>query len=331
MDAFNLLIGVPLSLLAAALPTAFWARIVWWSDRYEREPAGLLIASFVWGAVPAVILALVAEMLLGAWEGGPFPFGDVVAVSGIAPVVEELAKGLGLWLIVRLWRAEFDGVMDGILYGALIGFGFATTENLFYYVSALVDAGWGDWGLLVFVRGALFGLNHAFFTAFTGAGLGYALTARSGRGRRWALLGLTAAILAHVVHNLGTSLAERVPAAVLLSLGSDLGGVLLVIGMIILALRQEQRWLQEELAGEVGRLFTQAEYEALASLRNRAHMLIQAQREGGWAQVRIAQQFQERATEWALRRRRARLRADDAVLVRLAADAEARLLALKRP
>ena len=41
-----------------------------------------------------------------------------------APIVEEIAKALGVTLIFRLLRAEFDNMRDGIVYGALVGLGF---------------------------------------------------------------------------------------------------------------------------------------------------------------------------------------------------------------
>jgi RsiW-degrading membrane proteinase PrsW (M82 family) len=45
-----------------------------------------------------------------------------------APVVEEIAKALGVLLIFRLLRAEFDNVRDGFVYGAVVGVGFNWSE-----------------------------------------------------------------------------------------------------------------------------------------------------------------------------------------------------------
>jgi hypothetical protein len=204
------------------------------------------------------------------------------------------------------------------------------TENLLYFIGALAEGGWGDWGVTVFLRSSVFGLNHAFFTAFTGAGLGYAQTAGSRwRRRGLPLFGLGMAILAHAVHNLGASLASYSPLGLLLSLANDSGGVLLVAVMMGLALRQEQRWLRAGLADEVGHLLTAAEYEMLSSLRGRGRMLAQARRAGGWRAVRAMRQFQEAATEWAFCKCRARGRGPDAYLVQLLARSKARLVAAR--
>ena len=331
MSAFTLTAGILLSFLATAIPTALWAAMVWWCDRHEREPAPLLVASFLWGAFPAVLVALALELLLGVSTGieqSQHLIGQVVATSAFAPVIEEVAKGAALLLILLFWRHEFDGVMDGLLYGALIGFGFAMTENLFYFIGALDEGGWGAWGVTVLLRSAVFGLNHAFFTAFTGAGLGYALVA----SWRWArlgapLLGLIAAILAHASHNLGTSLASASPAAILLSLGSDAGGVALAILLIVLALRQERLWLQEELAPEVGRLLTPAEYERLTTQRGRTRMLAEAGQAGGWQAMRAARQLQQSLTELAFLKHRLRVRGLDPRLAQRREALERALLA----
>ena len=50
-----------------------------------------------------------------------------------APIVEEVGKGLGLLLLFVTARRAFDGPVDGVVYGALIGAGFALTENIQYF------------------------------------------------------------------------------------------------------------------------------------------------------------------------------------------------------
>jgi len=332
LDLATFIIGLLLSILATTIPTAIWASLVWWCDRYEREPLPLLVASFIWGALPAVLLALLLESLFGV-PGGGLGQGlvrEVVSASAIAPIVEEFAKGGALLLILLFWRGEFDDVLDGILYGAMIGFGFAMTENLLYFLRALHDGGWGEWGTVVFLRGVVFGLNHAFFTAFTGAGLGYARMAR-GRWKRYGVpfLGLAAAILAHAMHNLGTSLSGAQAAAILLSLVGDGGGILLVVVMIWLALRQEQRWLRTEFAEDVGQLLTAPEHEMLSSLRGRWRMLQRARKAGGWPAARAIGQLQQAATELAFSRHRARTRGADSQLAQRQGVLERRLLAVR--
>ncbi len=100
MDGLTLIFGFLLSLIATVIPAALWSALVWWCDRYEREPLSLAIAAFAWGAVPAVALSLALESLFDAPATvmGSTVLGDVVAASGIAPVIEEVAKGVALLL-----------------------------------------------------------------------------------------------------------------------------------------------------------------------------------------------------------------------------------------
>lgn len=65
MDAPTVATGVILSILAGIVPTAIYAFVLWWFDRYEKEPWSLLSMAFLWGAIPAVIISLIAENVFG--------------------------------------------------------------------------------------------------------------------------------------------------------------------------------------------------------------------------------------------------------------------------
>src|SRR5262249_56789936 len=124
--------------------------------------------------------------------------GQFVSAAIGAPVVEETLKGLVLvWLLWRR-RQELDGPTDGIIYGAMVGLGFAMMENIGYYISALVRPEAGGVPLLeaTFVfRGLLAPLAHPMFTAMTGIGAAYAATHR--RGGRALAAGLARAMFLH--------------------------------------------------------------------------------------------------------------------------------------
>jgi protease PrsW len=332
VEPLPLILGLFLSFGAAAVPTAIYAALVWWCDRFEREPWPLVLASFLWGAFPAVVLSLALESLVAQPLGGVRRelAGQLLASSMFVPVIEETAKAGALVLILLFFRHEIDNLVDGILYGAMVGFGFAMTENLLYYVGALLEGGWSEWGALIFLRGVVFGLNHAFFTALTGAAIGYARMAK-GRLRRYGvpLMGLGAAVVAHAVHNLGVELASENVLGILLSMGSDAAGVLLVGAMIVIGVQQERRWLRHELAAEVGRLFTREEYEALQSIGGRWHMLSVARAQGGWHAARLAGEYQHSATELAFYKRRAEAHGLDRALEQRIGATTSRLVRLR--
>src|SRR5262245_65658410 len=99
-----------------------------------------------------------------------------------APIVEEIAKALGVALLFLLLRPEFDNMRDGLIYGALVGLGFTWFEAALYIVKMYDKFGMPAFGLQLGIRYALFGLSgHAMFTAIFGACLGLPLQPR----RQW--------------------------------------------------------------------------------------------------------------------------------------------------
>ena len=57
-----------LILFLSFAPMFLYACILWWFDRYEKEPLPLLVAAFLWGAVPSIILALIFEIILNGMD-----------------------------------------------------------------------------------------------------------------------------------------------------------------------------------------------------------------------------------------------------------------------
>lgn len=183
------------------VPAVGVAALVAAIDRYEREPWFLLIAAFLWGALIAVPPVLGLESALDVVLASTPPGGTVagaLAVAGAhalgAGLVEESIKGAGLLLLLFALRDEFDNVTDGIIYGLLIGGGFAMVENFVYF--ALSPR--ADLPVLIVGRIILGWLSHSTFTALFGAGLGYAREAHRRPGRwRPPLIGFAAAVILH--------------------------------------------------------------------------------------------------------------------------------------
>ena len=253
-------------LSAAILPTLVYVLIFYWADRYEREPVWLLIVAFIWGAGPAIMASLVGELLLE----GPLQAAPDVAELGLAgtvlaaPIIEEFFKWLALLAIFRFKRAEFDGPLDGLIYGALVGFGFAMTENIFYFLGAYGNGGYPELTSLFVMRSVIFGMNHAFYTALSGLGLGLARHAnRRLTGALWAVAGLLAAIFTHAFHNLTATLSPLNLGAFLISLMLVVANLGLILIAVMLSWRHEQTIIRTQLADEVGSTLSEAEYESL--------------------------------------------------------------------
>lgn len=294
------------------MPAAIYAWFVDWLDQHEKEPWWLLALAFGWGAVPAIIIALIAQIVLDipttwvfAGEGLAY---EVVGGSVWAPLTEELAKGLGLVLILLVAHREVDNVLDGIIYGAMAGLGFAFTENLFYFGGALIEGGWGNWAFVVLLRTIPFGLNHAFFSGVTGAGLALAYLSRNPLVRICSLAGgFVTAVIFHGLHNLGATLAGANGLTLCLSLVVDWGGILMLGVVISLIWRQEKSWIAAQLRGEVS-----AEvYQTLTSWGRWQGSRWEALLRGDWAAWRRLGQLRRTATELAFSKQRLTQQSDD--------------------
>jgi RsiW-degrading membrane proteinase PrsW (M82 family) len=290
------------TILIAAIPTSIYSLLIWWLDRYEKEPVGLIAVAFLWGSLPAIGLALAFELGLEAPLAGS-PIGPNLTAWGLAPLVEEPVKALALVGLFVFARGEFDGPLDGIVYGALIGFGFAMTENVLYFL----DAG-QNLGGLFWVRGVVFGTNHAFFTSIVGLALG-AVRYRQARalGVGAFALGLALAILFHALHNYAVRYQL---AGLFASWLVQSSGVLVVLAVAVLAWRHERRWIEQELGDEVrAGIISAVDYTEIASPARRVRRQVDALLDGGWARYRQVRRLHHLATELAFCK--SQLRLDD--------------------
>jgi len=302
------LVGALLAVYVGVVPMVVYALLLWWFDRFEKEPLALLIAAFVWGAVPAVIFSLIAELALGVPVARLVRPGtaSLVEAALIAPVAEETFKGGALVLLFLFFRREIDGPIDGILYGGLVGFGFAAVENTFYFAASLMEAGFGLFAALALFRAFLFGLNHALFTGLLGLGMAWGYTASNTFVKVGApAAGLLAAVLSHAVHNASVTLGAEFAWPCLIAFVADWGGVLTVLGVIVWCSVREQRWIDEYLGEEVepGTL-SRSDYQVISSyaarLAARGQALLRGDVDRWWMMGR----FHRLATELAFRKQR---------------------------
>lgn len=258
------------SIVAAVIPALIYITIIYWFDRYEKEPAWLLGATFLWGAVPSILLAFVLNAVgsLPFYAVGGEELGNAAGAILIAPFVEESVKSMALLAIFLLYRDEIDSLLDGIIYGAMVGMGFAVVENIVYFVEVFEQGGAEAWGSLVFLRAIIFGLNHSLFTAMTGLGLAIGRFSPHPAIKIIApIAGWAAAVFLHTVHNLASVVAG--PLCLVLPL-TDWGGVWLLAVIIVWSVWQEKQWIKRYLAEEVGwGTLTRTQYERAQSERRR--------------------------------------------------------------
>lgn len=309
MSDFSILL---ISIAAAIIPTLVYLLLIYLVDRYEKEPLWLLSGAFLWGAVPSIVVAFIVNTTLSTpfylLVGGPS--ADALTASFIAPPAEETVKGLAVLGIFFLWRNEFDSVLDGIIYGAIVGMGFAMVENVYYFVDQLQTGGLQAWGTNVFFRGVVFGLNHALFTSMTGLGVAIARMSTQRRVKIVApLVGWMAAIFLHFVHNFSVSMGDWLCFVALIF---DWGGVLLTLAIIIWAAIQERQWLRDYLADEVeAGTLTADQYAIACSGRKRLRANLNRLFSQGIGAFRASVSFFHRCSELAYKKHHHSLFADD--------------------
>ena len=239
-------------LAALALSTGFLVAVVaavWWFDRYDREPLHLVAAIFVWGALAAPVLAVAGASALGA----ALSLGTTAMVGWLGPLLEEMAKAMGVVLVVILSK-EFDNPTDGLVYGTASGLGFAVTENLVYAAAGAGGIALQDGLMLVVVRTAMAAGIHAVSSAAFGGCLGFAYLSRNRAERAvWSLIGLIVAAAIHSGWNLMLLRLASVDDPDTMARFFVAIPVLyaLYLATLFVFLRSEQQILGRELAEEV--------------------------------------------------------------------------------
>jgi RsiW-degrading membrane proteinase PrsW (M82 family) len=301
-------VALLIGLVSATLPVPLYLVLVLWIDRYEAEPLWMLATAFFWGAMVAVFFAflintasgVVVTLLTEDMRAGQ-AFGSVIS----APIVEESAKALIL-LIFFFWKKdEFDGVIDGIVYAAMVGLGFAMTENIQYYGRAVLQAGGGGLTFVFILRGALAPFSHPMFTSLTGIGLGLARQSRSTAVKIIApVLGLMAAISMHSIWN-GSVVIFGGAGFILMYLLIMVPAFFIMFIVIALALRREGQIIREFLLHDFhGGLLTQQEYNQLGTISGRMGAAYSAFSRGGLSSWKACRQLNQTASELAFHRSR---------------------------
>ncbi len=244
-----------ISLLFAFMPAFLMAAVVYWLDRYEKEPLILLGAAFVWGAVIAAAGAFVINTVFGIGIyalSGSTDVADQTTASLVAPFVEEGLKGLAVLMVFLAFRSEFDSILDGIIYAGITALGFAATENVLYiYEHGYLQDGWNGLWQLVFVRDLLVAWQHPFFTAFTGIGVAVARLQKNILVKLIAIpTGYAFAVFAHAFHNVVRDMIGGMEGLAVGTLADWFGWAIMAI-FILFMIGRERGLLKRQLREEV--------------------------------------------------------------------------------
>ena len=302
--------GLLIALLAGVVPAVLYVGTLYWVDRYEKEPKRLLAAAFVWGAIPSVALSLAMELFFQLPPNllGPQAL-EAVRLGLVAPVLQEALKGAAVLFIARRYRREFDNVLDGIIYGAMVGFGFAMTGNVVSYVSSFALWGFDGLNVTVFAEGIVYGLDHALYTAFFGAALGFARLAQK-PWQRWVVPvgGFVLTVATHALHNL---ILRNLLGLSVTTVVTTCAGLILMGVIAAWSLERQRRCLVTELADEA----PDALYRTLIRRGGRSLMQWRALFTGGLEGWRRARKSHQLYAELAFKKMQYRLRPEDPEMV----------------
>lgn len=227
-----------LIILAAVLPAAGLLYFIWGKDKFRKEPTKELLKGFGYGmlSIPASMLLSVPLMWMGLYQMPPETAGGCLrtAVFG-AGIPEELAKFALLVYFLRK-NPYFDEYIDGIVYAACVGLGFAALENIGYLFGNIQE-----WVGVSVVRGLLSVPAHFFFAVTMGYFYSLAVFGEPSARKRNLILAVAVPMLLHaafdallMLTSTGTSAAASV--------------IMLFVGLYIYMVVSSKKRIREHLA-----------------------------------------------------------------------------------
>lgn len=212
--------------VVSMVPALALAGYFWYRDPTTREPLVPLAATFLLSVGFASVAGVFNSVLVPVFE----LFGTLGLAAAYFVVVgpiEETVK----WLAVRVYAYRGDAfrtVVDGVVYGAMAGVGFAAIENLLYIIMFSVDATTAGIAVreteavAIATQRAFVGPGHVIFSAWAGFYLGLA---KFNRGKRGPIV-VKGLVIAAFIHALYNTLVTTLP----LSVGSFLAFVVIYDG-----------------------------------------------------------------------------------------------------
>lgn len=121
----------------AIIPVIGLLCFIYFNDKKEKEPFGLLVGLFFAGmatVITAIIGELAGELILNAISPEKTVIQQVAIAMLIVGPAEEIGKFFVLWIIT--WKNKhFNYSYDAIVYAVFVSLGFAAFENITYVFS----------------------------------------------------------------------------------------------------------------------------------------------------------------------------------------------------
>ena len=176
-------------MIVSLLPVLTFLAVLLYFDSYKLVRMRMVLGIVGCGAAVAVVSYAINALAITVLDVGVASYARAVA-----PLVEELFKGVVIVVLIRTHRIGFP--VDAAICGFAGGSGFAMVENL-YFLRAIPDAGMATW----IVRGLGTAFMHGGVTAIF-AIITLVLRERAPRMRTLSVLpGFAVAVALHTGYN----------------------------------------------------------------------------------------------------------------------------------
>jgi RsiW-degrading membrane proteinase PrsW (M82 family) len=113
---------------------------IYYRDKYEKEPLGILFKALLAGVLICFPVMFVESFLSNFAESFGL-YRSAYDAFIVASLTEEGFKLTALWLL--FWKnPNFNEKFDGLVYAVFISLGFAGFENMLYVLKGGVQVGW---------------------------------------------------------------------------------------------------------------------------------------------------------------------------------------------
>jgi RsiW-degrading membrane proteinase PrsW (M82 family) len=331
--AFLVVVGahVVLGWVAAAFdasPAGAWLALGIWAaylvvfvlaiaalDLLEPEPPAFLAAAALWGGLVATWVGDVANdainTIVAHLVDPAFALRWSDAIAG--PASEEVLKGLGVVVVILIAPRQVNTVLDGFVYGAMVGLSFQVVENFHKTMIAIENAIFvnvdpvGEVQNLFVERGVFGGVfSHAIWSGIVGLGVAYVVVGTRGTRATRALLAVGALLAAagfHAVWNAPQFVAHTLDDLIARGVVIGLPALLLLAILVGFALLRDARWIDAILQSEEP-LVSADERRELVTFAARHRAVWKEWRGSGWraaARLRRRQRAQIRLAVAAAR------------------------------
>lgn len=193
--------------LLSFIVSAFFVVALNFLDRYEKEPPSLLLFAFLSGMTATFIVVLLKRWLIADFFLSPQARSPFFRSFLEAAFLEEIVK-FSLLVGIFYRKRHFSEPLDGLIYGAFIGAGFAYVENITYTarvaLPAYMEAGPGAYTRALLWMTAVRSIpGHILFNSVGGYFVGMAkFTWDKDLKKEYLLKGFLSTVLLHGLFNI---------------------------------------------------------------------------------------------------------------------------------